>query len=50
MRLALVLRYYLDMAFEDMGRVLQCSQKAAKSRTFRALQRLRMEVPKELDE
>lgn len=49
MRLTLVLRYYLDMAFDDMGRVLCCSQQAAKSRTFRALERLRTEVPCELD-
>ncbi|HEY9289240.1 MAG TPA: RNA polymerase sigma factor [Candidatus Dormibacteraeota bacterium] len=50
MRLVLVLRYYLDMAFDDIGRVLHCSRQAAKSRTFRALERLRTEVPQELDE
>lgn len=50
MRLPLVLRYYLDMAFDDIGRVLNCSRQAAKSRTFRALERLRTEVPEDLDE
>jgi RNA polymerase sigma-70 factor, ECF subfamily len=50
MRLVLVLRYYLDLRFEEMGTVLRCSAKAAKSRTFRALQRLRVEVPEELKE
>ena len=50
MRLVLVLRYYLDMRFQEMGDVLRCSAKAAKSRTFRALQRLRIEIPQELGE
>jgi RNA polymerase sigma-70 factor (ECF subfamily) len=48
MRLALVLRYYLDLGFEEMAIVLNCSPKAAKSRTFRALQKLRIQIPKEL--
>lgn len=48
MRLVLVLRYYLDLPFEEMGRTLKCSPQAAKSRTHRALARLRVEVPKEL--
>ncbi len=49
MRLVLVLRYYLDLPFDEMGRTLKCSPQAAKSRTHRALQRLRLEVPKEFD-
>ena len=48
MRLTLVLRYYLDLPFEEIGRVLKCSPKAAKSRTHRALVKLRVEVPEEL--
>ncbi len=48
MRLVLVLRYYLDLPFEEMGRMLKCSPQAAKSRTHRALAKLRVEVPKEL--
>lgn len=50
MRMVLVLRYYLDMRFQEMGEILGCSAKAAKSRTFRSLQRLRVEVPEELGE
>jgi RNA polymerase sigma-70 factor (ECF subfamily) len=49
MRLVLVLRYYLDLPFDKIARTLKCSPQAAKSRTHRALQRLRVEVPKELD-
>lgn len=41
-RLALVLRYYLDLSFEEVGQVLRISTKAAKSRTYRALERLRL--------
>ncbi len=48
MRLTLVLRYYLDLPFGEIGRVLKCSPQAAKSRTHRALAKLRVEVPKEL--
>ncbi|HET9847751.1 MAG TPA: RNA polymerase sigma factor [Candidatus Dormibacteraeota bacterium] len=50
MRMVLVLRYYLDMRFQEMADVLHCSAQAAKSRTFRALQRLRVETPEELGE
>jgi RNA polymerase sigma-70 factor (ECF subfamily) len=50
MRTVLVLRYYVDLGFEEMGRVLRCSPQAAKSRAFRALQRLKTEIPKELGE
>ena len=48
MRLTLVLRYYLDLPFDEIGRVLKCSPQAAKSRTHRALAKLRVEVPEEL--
>jgi RNA polymerase sigma-70 factor, ECF subfamily len=48
MRLTLVLRYYLDLPFEEIGRMLNCSPQAAKSRTHRALAKLRVEVPTEL--
>jgi RNA polymerase sigma-70 factor (ECF subfamily) len=41
-RLVLVLRYYLDLPLEEVGRILGISTKAARSRTHRALQRLRM--------
>ena len=39
---ALTLRYYLDLPFEDVARVLNTTPKAAKSRTYRALERLRL--------
>ncbi len=48
MRLTLILRYYLDLPFDEIGRMLKCSPLAAKSRTHRALARLRVEVPREL--
>lgn len=41
-RLVLVLRYYLDLSFEEMATILKTNPKAAKSRTYRALERLRM--------
>jgi RNA polymerase sigma-70 factor (ECF subfamily) len=41
-RLVLVLRYYLDLDFDEMGAILKTSTKAAKSRTYRALERLRL--------
>jgi RNA polymerase sigma-70 factor (ECF subfamily) len=41
-RLAIVLRYYLDLTFDEVAGVLRISTKAAKSRTYRALERLRM--------
>jgi RNA polymerase sigma-70 factor (ECF subfamily) len=49
-RLLLVLRYYLDQSFEDIGRTLGISAGAAKSRTLRALKRLRLEVPEEVSD
>jgi RNA polymerase sigma-70 factor, ECF subfamily len=42
-RLVVVLRYYLDLPFEEVAEVLKISAKAAKSRTYRALQRLRLD-------
>jgi RNA polymerase sigma-70 factor (ECF subfamily) len=48
MKALLALRYYLDMTFVDMGRVLECSAQAAKSRTHRALARLRTYIPEDL--
>jgi RNA polymerase sigma factor (sigma-70 family) len=44
MKLAVVLRYYLDLPFDDVGRVLGVSSKAAKARVHRALTRLRVDV------
>jgi RNA polymerase sigma-70 factor (ECF subfamily) len=41
-RLVLVLRYYLDLSFEEVAQVLKTSTTAAKSRTYRALERLRL--------
>ncbi len=43
-RLAVVLRYYLDLPFEEVGRVLGVSTQAAKSRVHRVLGRLRLEL------
>jgi len=48
MKLAIVLRYYLDLPFGEVGRVLNVSEKAAKARVHRALARLRIEVPEVL--
>ncbi|HUZ87829.1 MAG TPA: RNA polymerase sigma factor [Candidatus Baltobacterales bacterium] len=45
MRLAIVLRYYLDLPFDEVGRVLGVSGAAAKARVHRALVRLRVDVP-----
>jgi len=50
MRLVVVLRYYLDLPFADMGRVLGITPAAAKLRTHRALRRLRLEVPEDLSD
>ena len=41
-RVVLVLRYYLDLSFEEVAQTLGVSTKAAMSRTYRALKRLRM--------
>jgi RNA polymerase sigma-70 factor (ECF subfamily) len=41
-RFVVVLRYYLDLSFEEVAQTLGISTKAAKSRTYRALERLRL--------
>ena len=41
-RLAVILRYYLDLPFKEVAQTLGISTKAAKSRTYRALERLRL--------
>ena len=41
-RLAIVLRYYLDLPFEEVADTLGISPKAARSRIYRALERLRV--------
>jgi RNA polymerase sigma factor (sigma-70 family) len=48
-RLVLILRYYLDLSFEEVAQTLGVSTKAAMSRTYRALERLRM-TPEVLDD
>jgi DNA-directed RNA polymerase specialized sigma24 family protein len=37
------LRYYLDLSFDEVAQILNISTKAAKSRTYRALERLRLD-------
>ena len=41
-RLVLILRYYLDLSYEEVAQTLGTTTKAAKSRTYRAIQRLRV--------
>ena len=41
-RLAIALRFYLDLPFDEVAQVLKTSPKAARSRTYRALERLRL--------
>jgi RNA polymerase sigma-70 factor, ECF subfamily len=43
-RLPLVLHFYLDLSIAEVARVLQMSPAAAKSRIYRAAQRLRPEL------
>lgn len=45
MRLVLVLRYYMDLPFDEVGSVLGISGPAAKARVHRALARLRVDIP-----
>jgi RNA polymerase sigma-70 factor (ECF subfamily) len=49
-RLAVVLRYYLDLPYEEVGRVLGVSVPAAKSRVHRVLGRLRLDLEEVLDD
>jgi RNA polymerase sigma factor (sigma-70 family) len=51
-RFVLVLRYYLDLSFEDVAATLHISSQAARVRTHRALARLRpiMDIPGELND
>ncbi len=41
-RLVVILRYYMDLSFGEVAQTLGISTKAAKSRTYRALERLRL--------
>jgi RNA polymerase sigma-70 factor (ECF subfamily) len=41
-RFVIVLRYYLDLSYEEVAQTLGVSTKAAKSRTYRAVERLRL--------
>lgn len=50
MRLAIVLRYYMDSSFDEIGAVLGVSAPAAKARVHRALVRLRVEIPEVSDD
>jgi RNA polymerase sigma-70 factor (ECF subfamily) len=45
MKLAIVLRFYLDLSFDEVARILGVSNVAARARVYRALQRLRVEIP-----
>lgn len=42
LRVAVVLRYYLDLSFDEVAATLRISPKAAQSRVYRALERLRL--------
>ena len=44
-RLVLVLRYYLDMPYEEVAQIMGVSAKAARSRAERAIRRLRPIFP-----
>ncbi len=47
-RLALVLRFYLDLSYDDVGRTLGVTAAAARVRVHRALAMLRADVAEEL--
>jgi RNA polymerase sigma-70 factor (ECF subfamily) len=49
-RLVLILRFYLDLSYEEVAQTLGISSKAAKSRTYRAVQRLRLSPEVHRDE
>jgi RNA polymerase sigma-70 factor (ECF subfamily) len=46
-RLALVLRFYLDLSYDDVGRTLGVTAAAARVRVHRALAKLRVDVGEE---
>jgi RNA polymerase sigma-70 factor (ECF subfamily) len=50
MRVAVILRYYLDLSFEEIAQTAGISTNAAKSRTYRALERLRLSPEVKPDE
>jgi RNA polymerase sigma-70 factor, ECF subfamily len=41
-RLIVILRYYLDLSYDEVAQTLRISPKAAKSRIYRAVERLRL--------
>lgn len=43
-RVAVMLRYYLDLPYEEIAQVLRISPKAARSRVERAIERLRADL------
>jgi RNA polymerase sigma factor (sigma-70 family) len=51
-RLVLVLRYYLDLSFDEVAATLRISATAARVRTHRALARLRpvIDIPEDLND
>jgi RNA polymerase sigma factor (sigma-70 family) len=49
-RLVVILRFYMDLSFEEVAQTLGISTKAAKSRTYRALERLRLSPEVSTDE
>jgi RNA polymerase sigma-70 factor (ECF subfamily) len=49
-RLVVILRYYLDLPFSEVAQTLGITTKAAKSRTYRALERLRLTPEVSTDE
>jgi RNA polymerase sigma-70 factor (ECF subfamily) len=46
-RLVLLLHFYMDMTFEQVGRVVGISMTAARARVYRALDRLRADLQSE---
>jgi RNA polymerase sigma-70 factor (ECF subfamily) len=46
-RLPLLLHFYMDLTFEQVGSVMRISMTAARSRIYRALDRLRSDLQSE---
>ena len=46
-RVPLLLHFYMDMTFEQVGRVVGISMTAARSRIYRTLDRLRSDLQSE---